>query len=64
MTDANEVKQIEANHILQVYQRIPLVLVRGKDSRVFDAEGKEYIDLLSGLGVASLCHAHPGLCLL
>ena len=61
MTDANEVKQIEANHVLQVYRRIPLVLVRGKDSRVFDADGKEYIDLLSGLGVASLGHAHPGL---
>ena len=46
MTDANEVKQIEANHVLQVYRRIPLVLVRGKGSRVFDADGKEYICLL------------------
>ena len=59
--DANKVKQTEATYVLQVYRRIPVVLVRGEGSRVYDAGGKEYIDLLSGLGVASLGHAHPGL---
>ncbi len=59
--DAKQVRQIEADYVLQVYRRIPVVLVRGEGSRVFDAAGKEYIDLLSGIGVASLGHAHPGL---
>lgn len=59
--DASQVRQLEANSVLQVYRRIPLVLVRGEGSHVFDADGKGYIDLLSGLGVASLGHAHPGL---
>ena len=59
--NANQVRQVEANCVLQVYRRIPVVLVRGEGSRVFDADGKEYIDLLSGLGVASLGHAHAGL---
>ena len=59
--DASQVRQLEATSVLQVYRRIPVVLVRGEGSHVFDADGKGYIDLLSGLGVASLGHAHPGL---
>ena len=58
---ADEVRSIEAAHILQVYKRLPVVLIRGEGSRVVDAAGREYVDLLSGLGVTSLGHAHPGL---
>ena len=57
--DVNQIKQFEATYVLQVYRRIPVVLVRGEGSRVYDADGKEYIDLLSGIGVASLGHANP-----
>ena len=57
----DEVRAIEAAHVLQVYRRIPVVLVRGRGSRVVDADGREYLDLLSGIGVASLGHAHAGL---
>lgn len=60
-TTATAVLDIEAAHILQVYKRLPLVLVRGEGARVTDCDGREYIDLLSGIGVASLGHAHPGL---
>ena len=59
--DANQVREIEADYVLQVYKRLPVVLVRGEGSRMFDANGKDYIDLLSGIGVASLGHAHRGL---
>ncbi|MBI3491513.1 MAG: aminotransferase class III-fold pyridoxal phosphate-dependent enzyme, partial [Acidobacteria bacterium] len=51
----------EARHILQTYKRNPVTLVRGQGVRLFDAEGREYVDLLSGIGVAALGHAHPGL---
>ena len=59
--DATRVQAVEADYILQVYKRLPVVLVRGHGSRLFDTSGKDYIDLLSGIGVASLGHAHPGL---
>lgn len=57
----DEVRAVEAAHVLQVYRRLPVVLVRGRGSRVVDADGREYLDLLSGIGVASLGHAHAGL---
>lgn len=60
-TFAEEVRSVEAAHVLQVYKRLPVVLVRGAGSRVVDADGREYVDLLSGIGVASLGHSHPGL---
>jgi predicted acetylornithine/succinylornithine family transaminase len=61
MTTADEVQAREARYVLQTYRRQPITLVRGQGVRVFDADGREYIDLLSGIGVASLGHAHPGL---
>ena len=60
-TLAEKVKSIEVQHVLQVYNRLPLVLVRGEGSRVVDAEGREYIDLLSGIGVVALGYGHPKL---
>jgi predicted acetylornithine/succinylornithine family transaminase len=51
----------ESRHILQTYKRNPLTLVRGNGVRLYDADGKEYLDLLSGIGVASLGHGHPAL---
>jgi len=41
------------------YGRPPLMLVRGKGSRVWDDSGKEYIDLIAGIAVNALGHAHP-----
>jgi acetylornithine aminotransferase/acetylornithine/N-succinyldiaminopimelate aminotransferase len=51
----------EARHVLQTYRRLPVTFVRGQGVRLFDADGREYYDLLSGIGVASLGHAHRGL---
>ena len=42
-------------------RRWPLALVRGESSRVWDADGKEYIDLTSGWGVTAIGHCHPAL---
>ena len=58
---AKDVLATEDSHILQVYKRLPVVLVRGEGSHIFDANGREYIDLLSGIGVASLGHSHSGI---
>src|SRR3954462_9617086 len=51
----------EARHVLQTYRRQPVTFVRGEGVRLYDGEGREYYDLLSGIGVASLGHAHRGL---
>jgi predicted acetylornithine/succinylornithine family transaminase len=56
-----DVQALEAQHLLQVYKRQPVVFVRGSGARLFDADGREYLDLVSGVGVAALGHGHAGL---
>src|SRR5438874_5832661 len=60
-TAVDEVRALESRHILQLYRRAPVTFVRGEGVRLYDVDGREYLDLLSGIGVASLGHAHPGL---
>ena len=60
-TRAEKIRAVEAAHVLQNYKRHPVVFVRGRGSRLVDTEGREYLDLLSGIGVASLGHAPPAL---
>jgi acetylornithine aminotransferase/acetylornithine/N-succinyldiaminopimelate aminotransferase len=57
----DEVVAKESRHVLQTYKRNPVTFVRGQGVRVYDADGREYFDLLSGIGVAAIGHAHPGL---
>jgi predicted acetylornithine/succinylornithine family transaminase len=59
MTTATDVMSIEAGNVLQVYRRGPVVFERGRGCRLFDGDGRSYLDLISGVGVASLGHAHP-----
>src|SRR5882757_11096044 len=61
ITTAESVQAREARHVLQTYRRAPVTFVRGKGVRLYDAAGREYLDLLSGIGVAALGHAHRGL---
>ena len=61
MTRVDDIQTREARHVLQLYRRAPVAFVRGDGVRLYDADGREYIDLLSGIGVASLGHAHPRL---
>src|SRR5712692_10319867 len=60
-TTIDTVQTLESWHILQLYRRAPVTFVRGEGVRLYDIDGREYLDLLSGIGVASLGHAHPGL---
>src|SRR6186997_1930459 len=52
---------LDAQHVLQVYRREPVVFESGKGAALFTRSGERYLDLISGVGVASLGHAHPGL---
>ncbi len=57
----DNIQTLEAQHVLQTYRRQPVTFVRGQGVKLYDTEGREYIDLLSGIGVNSLGHAHEGL---
>lgn len=50
---------LERQYLFQNYGRQPIVLERGEGSRVWDADGKEYLDFVGGLAVTALGHAHP-----
>ena len=57
----DDIKARESRHVLQTYRRQPVAFVRGSGPFLYDVEGREYLDLVSGIGVTSLGHAHPGL---
>src|ERR1700730_17289756 len=60
-TMVSDVEALEARYVLQTYRRQAVTFVRGEGVRLYDVEGREYLGLLSGIGVAALGHAHPGL---
>ncbi len=54
-----EIVEREQKYLLNTYARYPIAMARGKGVYLYDVEGKRYLDLLSGLGVNALGHAHP-----
>jgi acetylornithine aminotransferase len=59
MSEALErLKAREQALMCRTYSRYPLGIVRGKGSRLWDVDGKEYVDLLSGIAVVGLGHCH------
>jgi predicted acetylornithine/succinylornithine family transaminase len=56
-----DIVALETRHIMPTYKRQPVAFVRGSGARLWDTDGREYLDLLSGIGVASLGHCHQGL---
>ncbi len=56
-----EVQGLEAEHVLQVYKRANVVFERGEGVRLFDSNGRAYLDFISGVGVCSLGHGHAKL---
>jgi acetylornithine aminotransferase len=48
-------------HVLNTYGRLPFALSHGRGCRVWDTDGREYLDALGGIAVNTLGHAHPQL---
>ena len=46
-------------YIMGTYKRFPVVFARGKGMKLWDTEGREYLDFVAGIAVCSLGHAHP-----
>lgn len=51
--------ELEQQYLIQTYRRFPVLLRRGKGCWLYDAAGRKYLDLISGIGVNALGHAHP-----
>jgi acetylornithine/N-succinyldiaminopimelate aminotransferase len=50
---------LEHQYVMGTFKRLPVTFVRGEGVRVWDDEGKEYLDLVAGIAVNLLGHAHP-----
>ena len=49
----------DRNALMRTYAEPPATFVRGEGTRLFDADGTEYLDFITGLAVVSLGHYHP-----
>jgi acetylornithine/N-succinyldiaminopimelate aminotransferase len=54
-----ELQDLEARYVMPTYARSPVEFVRGEGTRLWDAEGREYLDFFSGLSVHNAGHCHP-----
>lgn len=61
MSTLDAIKQEDESLLFKTYGRYPAAIERGFGSRLWDFDGKEYIDLLAGIAVTSLGHCHPEL---
>ncbi|MGE5173998.1 MAG: acetylornithine transaminase [Betaproteobacteria bacterium] len=55
----NDILADSQKYIMNTYSRQPLVLVKGRGTRVYDSDGREYIDFVSGVATCNLGHCHP-----
>src|SRR5713101_5520495 len=54
-----EIIALNERYLFPVYQRAPIAIVRGDGCRVWDADGKQYLDFFASTVVTALGHAHP-----
>lgn len=59
MTSSPTIAEREAAAVLQTYGRAPVTFVRGDGCRLYDEDGKEYLDCLAGIAVVAVGHANP-----
>jgi acetylornithine/N-succinyldiaminopimelate aminotransferase len=52
-------QELEHKYFMQTVERLPLTLVKGQGARVWDEDGREYLDFVGGWACDSLGHCHP-----
>src|SRR5438034_8628633 len=57
----DELRQDAERFLMNTYARAPISIVRGRGSRVYDLEGREYLDFVAGIAVNTLGYSHPDL---
>ena len=61
MNAAAQLPEASSPHVMPTYGRLPIALSHGQGCRVWDVNGKEYLDALGGIAVNTLGHNHPKL---
>jgi acetylornithine aminotransferase len=56
-----ELRQESERYLMHTYARLPISIARGRGCRVWDLEGREYLDFVAGIAVSVLGHGHPDL---
>jgi len=59
MSKTESVKELYAKHVMNTYANQKIALVRGRGTKVWDADGKVYLDFISGISVLNIGHCHP-----
>jgi predicted acetylornithine/succinylornithine family transaminase len=59
VSEFDDIFDLDVEHGMQTYARLPVAFVRGEGVMLWDSEGKAYLDFLGGLAVTALGHAHP-----
>ena len=59
--ETEKVVAMAKSHYTPNYRQAPIVLTRGEGVWVWDRDGKRYLDMIAGIAVCSLGHAHPRL---
>jgi acetylornithine/N-succinyldiaminopimelate aminotransferase len=59
VTGLAELQALEARYAMPTYARSPVEFVRGEGARLWDSDGKEYLDFFAGLSVHNAGHCHP-----
>lgn len=59
MSNLDTIRKEEESLLFRTYGRYPIAVKNGLGSRLWDLDGKEYIDLLAGIAVTNLGHCHP-----
>ena len=54
-----EVQALEERYLMRTYRRAPVEFVRGEGALLWDSEGREYLDFMTGISVCSVGHCHP-----
>ncbi len=54
-----EVRALEDRFLMRTYRRSPVEFVRGEGALLWDSEGREYLDFMTGISVCSAGHCHP-----
>ena len=55
----DQLMELDARYAMPTYARAPVEFVRGQGARLWDADGKEYLDFFAGLSVHNAGHCHP-----
>jgi acetylornithine/N-succinyldiaminopimelate aminotransferase len=57
--ELEQLQALESEWLMPTYRRAPVEFVRGQGARLWDSEGREYLDFLAGISVCSVGHCHP-----